>query len=192
MLYWYQHALKVSSKDSIYKNETIGELDLLKEVQRHKQILEVFTPTFWTSPVVESQTFMTCIPWTTTKNIIYPLLKEVLGQMLESGLYNRWRIIHDDIKVIQTLYDVETELIQRHNSSSIQLGIPKSNWWNHYVYQKTQRNKIMAESPFPLQFTVVRYTFIVWVLMLLISIVILTLEIFHLYLNHINLLGTTK
>ncbi len=117
---------------------TFAEFDLLKHVKMQKQILRLYTSnSIWTSPTVQAQNFMTCMPWTVTRNAFYPIFKRGLGQFFESGLYARWDNFHDDINGMSNLYDIEKKLeYQDVEMENVAFPVEKRFWRNYYFHSK--------------------------------------------------------
>lgn len=134
-LYWKQHYNKTDSLSEI------GEFDLLKHVKMQKQILEVYMPEKWTSPVMPVQNFLTCMPWTVTRNAFYPVFKRYVGKIFESGLYNKWDGFLDDINGVVNFHEIVKQLGKRGISKSdISYSIPENMWRNYLYYLKSYPN----------------------------------------------------
>lgn len=141
-----QHNLNMLPNGSSIKTQlteypmqtNFAELDLLKHVKMQKHILGLYTPnSVWTSPVIQAQNFMTCMPWTVTRNAFYPILKHGLGQIFESGLYTRWDNFHDDINGMVNLYDVEKKLKYAGiKTEQVNFPVEKMRWRNYYFHSK--------------------------------------------------------
>lgn len=106
-----------------------------------KQVLNLFLPGKFVSPVVHADKFVTTSPWVVNKGLFYPLFKRTLGQFFEAGFYTRWDGLHDDINGIDNFHWVLEYVrilqnLQRH-VTEIQLPLKKELWNGYYYASKS-------------------------------------------------------
>lgn len=135
-----------NNKSSLGIGVPFAEFDLLKHVQMQKQMLEVYLPEKWTSPSVPVKNFMTCMPWTVTRNAFYPVFKWYLGKIFESGLYTRWDSFHDETNGLINLYEIKRQLYSNgmiaHNLSQ---SVPEGSWRSYLLCLKSSPNCEQAQ-----------------------------------------------
>ncbi len=163
-------------------SKSFASFDYLKHMFMHKQLLKLYFPNKWTSPVVSVFGFMSTMPWTVDKNFFYPIFKRGLGQIYESGLYNRWDRYHDSYNGLDSFSRVRNLIKDTGalNESDIKTSVPEKNWRNsyyHYLYNRESKQERKVFEPVSIMLLK-----IVWILagiLLGISVLLLLLELLH-------------
>lgn len=115
--------------------ESFASFDYLKHIYMHKQVLNLYSPEKWSSPVVPVFGFMSTMPWTLNKNYFYPLFRRGLSQIYEGGLYNRWDRYHDSINGLDNFYWVKHLMEDKGvHASDIITSVPDEDKWHNYYY----------------------------------------------------------
>lgn len=131
-----------SNPDNIMPEE-FAVLDLKKHVEMQRDLLSLYLPRKWLSPVISVNMVTSCMPWTVTTNYFYEIFKRGLGLLFESGLYTRWDRFHDDINGLKNFYDVNNllGLEDMKTSGEINFQVNMDNWHNFYFYLKQENHK---------------------------------------------------
>lgn len=118
----------------------------LKHTRMQKQVVNLFLPEKFVSPVIRVDKFVTTMPWTVNKGFFYPLFKRALGQIFESGLYARWDGFHDDINGVDNFHAVSGHFHSwKMNMSTIELPVRKQLWNGYYFANKFRVNTDLNE-----------------------------------------------
>lgn len=148
----------------------------------HKQLLKLYFPNKWTSQVVPVFGFMSTMPWTVNKNYFYPIFKRGLGQIFESGLYNRWDGYHDSFNGLDSFGRVRNLVRDTNalNESDIKTSVAEKNWRNsyyHYLYNRgsSQDSKVLE----PVSIILLKMVWIFAGILLGVSGLILVLELLY-------------
>lgn len=153
-----QTHIKLNSNE-IYEWERYPEefavLEPMKHVHMQKIVLNLFTPEKWVSPAVPISTFMTTMPWTVDRGYFYPLFKNALGSLFESGLYDRWDRFHDDINGVDNFHSVAWRLKEKGlNVSAIEFPVEEKHWNGYYFGSEKHRKMGLNEDVGPISSSV--------------------------------------
>lgn len=193
-LYLKENGLLGNTRESEFSELTldiIGEIDLIRNIRVQKLIIETLSPNTWSSPVIPLQSFMSCSPWATGRSFMNHLLRDNLGLIYESGLYNKWRAMNDDIDEIRSLYMVDRILMHEYGIKNVDYAIQRNQWRNYRAFRKAYPNAKFPKKPFAISFKVVALTFKLCLCLVGTSGLVLLLELFHLYIEQKTYLNLT-
>ncbi len=159
-----------------------ASFDYLKYMFMHKQLLQLYFPKKWMSPLVPILGYMTTMPWTVDRNYFYPIFKRGLGQIFESGLYNRWDNYHDSVNALENFYVVKNKIKATGalSDSNIKTLVPQENWRNfcyHYLYNSGSYQE--ANIFEPVSIILLKIVWILFGMLLGISVITLVVEILN-------------
>ncbi len=162
--------------------QNFASFDYIKHVIMHRQLLQLYFPNKWMSPLVPILGYMSTMPWTVDKNSFYPIFKRGLGQIFESGLYNRWDNYHDSANGLENFYEVKNKIRDSGalKESDIKTSVPEKNWRNfyyHYLYshESKQERKVFE----PVSIMLLKIVWILAGILFGISVLLFLLEHLH-------------
>lgn len=158
-------------------------LDYLKHVKMHKYIMSLFTPKLWLSKIIILENFMTTMPWVSKRDQFYPIFKQGLSHIYESGLYNKWDEYHDNMNTLDNFYSVRN-LVKHYvgiSDSELDLPVDVKLWRNYlfdYLLNKNYNFNLDRKfSPEPIKLVMIRVVWLLCGAVLGLSVVIFVVEI---------------
>lgn len=98
-----------------------------------KDLMKAFVPAKWISSVIKVDTFAIMRPYVVNKNFFYPIFKNCLASLVESGLYEKWEIYYQEMLSWRNFHSTKTA-IEDLSGKKVQAEFPvKMNHWHSYL-----------------------------------------------------------